>query len=48
MTQSVYISMRLVGCISVEDLLNTIERVTVDDQGWVDYLKVRYGWDMAD
>jgi len=34
--------------ISVEDLLNTIERVTVDDQGWVDYLRTRYGWDTPD
>jgi len=34
--------------IPVEDSLNTIERVAVDDQGWVDYLKARYGWDMAD
>lgn len=32
--------------ISVEDLLKTIiERVTVDDQGWADYLSTRYGWD---
>ena len=34
--------------ISVEDLLNTIERVTVDDQGWVDYLRTRYGWNTPD
>ena len=34
--------------ISVEDLLNTIEQVAVDDQGWIDYLKTRYRWDMPD
>jgi hypothetical protein len=34
--------------ISVEDLLNTIKRVTVDDQGWVDYLRTRYGWNTPD
>jgi hypothetical protein len=34
--------------ISVEDLLNTIERVAVNDQGWVDYLKARYSWNIAD
>ncbi len=35
--------------ISVEDLLNTILRRTkTDDWEWADYLKVRYGWDMAD
>ncbi len=34
--------------ISVEDLLYTIERVAVNDQRWVDYLKARYGWDTPD
>ena len=35
--------------ISVEGLLNTILRRTkTDDWEWADYLKVRYGWDMAD
>ncbi len=35
--------------ISVEDLLNTILRRTkTDDWEWADYLKVRYGWDIAD
>jgi len=34
--------------ISVEDLPNAIERVTVDDQGWVDYLRTRYRWDIPD
>ena len=34
--------------ISVEDFLHTIERVAANDQGWVDYLKARYSWDIAD
>jgi len=31
-----------------EDLLNRIEWVAVNDQMWVDYLRARYGWGMAD
>ncbi len=33
--------------VSVEDLLRTIiRRAKVADQEWVDYLKIRYTWDM--
>ncbi len=35
--------------ISVEDLLNTILRKSkTDGCEWADYLRVRYGWAMAD